>query len=381
MTPRHVARLHVRLPPLRELATREITLAWQPINGEWQTETVASLHEIAAGFQASRVEVCPHPADVSMTEIDIPPLRGSALHKAVRGAVELLALMPPEQLIIGYGERHDSGTLPVAWLSAAHLQALLAALTHAGLRIDALLPPPAFLPQPVADEASVARVDNWLVLRSGAASGAMLPFPHGAQDPESRLRDPFPAINAFHWVQASEEGEGWHWSFPLSRPRSDSRASEWLRPLVGWTLAAAVVWLGGLNLYAWRLQREGLALKQQMAEQVQATFPDVSVVLNPLQQARQLRDARISGNAQQNSADFPTLLRLAATLLSASDGQVAKVSYQQGQLDIRWREGAALRRAEVDALQQQAREHQVLVMSDAQGLHLRAGQEQSKPSP
>lgn len=380
MTTQQIARLRLRLPPLADIEGHAIAAAWQSTSGEWQTARVAGLAAVASRFPARRVEICPHPADISMTDIEVPPLRANAQRQAVYGAVELLALTPPEQLIIGFGERHPGGTLPVAWLAAAHLQRIQALLAEAGLRIDALLPPPAFLPQPAEGEASVSTVDNWLVLRSGPASGALLPFPAQAVQPESRLQLLFPAIARFHWATEDEQGEDWHWSLPLHRPRQDNGAPDWLRPAACWIAVAAVVWLGGLNLYAARLQAEGQALKQQMAEQVQAAFPDVSVVLNPLQQARQLRDARLGSATPESSADFPTLLRLTSRLLTNSDGQVARVNYQPGQLDILWREGAALRRAEVEALQQQARAQQLLVVSDAQGIHLRAGQEQTPPA-
>lgn len=370
--------LRLRLPPLRDEAGHAITAAWRQADGEWQRATFISLTEIARLLQAKQVEVCPHPDDLSMTEIELPPLRAKALRMAVHGAVELLALLPPTQLVIGYGERHPDGTLPVAWLAAEHLQQIQRALAHAGLRLDRLLPPPAFLPAPAPGEACATVIDNWLVIRTGAERGTLLPFPPGTQDGQSRPQALFPA-STFHWLDAREDGEGWRWSLPLSRSPGNQSAG-WLRPAACWLLAAALVWLGGLNLYAWKLQTEGQKLKQQMAEQVQAVFPQLTVVLNPLQQARQMRDAHASGNVA-NSADFATLLRLATGLLNNSDGQVAQVNYQPGQLSVRWRAGATLRRAEMAALVEQARERQLMVQSDEAGLHFTPGQTSEGPAP
>lgn len=359
-------RLRVRLPPLRETRAPFVA-AWCEADGVWQRATFPNLQAIASQLQAKQTEICPHPDDVSMTDIEVPPLRAQALRMAVSGALELLALVPPDALIFGYGERNASGTLPVAWLSAAHLQQIQQMFAGAGLHIDSFVAPPAWLPLPAPGQASATVIDNWLVVRSGAGRGAMLPFMPGAADAQRRAQARF--ADELCWREDNLDGEGWSWTLAHGRPAGNP--ANWQRPAACWLLAAALVWLGGLNLYAGKLQAQGEAIKAQMAQQVQAAFPQLTVVLNPLQQARQLRDARLSGTLPDSGADFPTLLRLAANLLTDSYGQVARLDYQPGQLDVVWRQGAALRRGEVDALQQQAREKQLAIEVDAAGLHLR----------
>ena len=66
------------------------------------------------------------------------------------------------------------------------------------------------------------------------------------------------------------------------------------RLLVAAALALAV-WVVGLNLYATREATQGQRLKAQMSQRVKQAFPELPVILNPLQQARQQIAARQSG--------------------------------------------------------------------------------------
>lgn len=370
MTGNKVALLRLRLPPLREIQTGPLHAAWREADGSWLTAHFSNLGALSARFSPVQCEICLHPGDVSMTQISVPPLRGKQLRLAVIGAVELLALMPPEHLLVGYGNRNDAGELPVAWIASAAMQQIKAALAETGLCNETLLPPPAFLPLPDHDgEITTLKIDNWLVQRSGLGSGAILPNPPGLVGQEE-------SDASHNW-----SGEGWGWGLTLSGRGNEGGTPRWMRPLAGWLLATAIVWLGGLNLYAWQLAAQGEVLKKQMVAQVKAAFPELPVVLNPLLQARQLRDARNSGDAANRVVDFPVLLNAATSLFTDSGGQVQWLHYQAGQLDIGWREGAMLRRSEVEHLQAQARQHRLVVTTDAQGVYLRAGDEPLTPPP
>ncbi|MCS5517246.1 hypothetical protein NWF32_27125 [Pseudomonas qingdaonensis] len=48
-----------------------------------------------------------------------------------------------------------------------------------------------------------------------------------------------------------------------------------------------MIWTLGLNLYAARLADTGQQLRQHMHQQVRAAYPQLQVILNPLQQVRQ----------------------------------------------------------------------------------------------
>ncbi len=65
------------------------------------------------------------------------------------------------------------------------------------------------------------------------------------------------------------------------------------------------MWTVGLNLYAARQADEGQRLKALMSQQVRQAFPELPVVLNPLQQARQQLTVRQTGAAADPASAFP----------------------------------------------------------------------------
>jgi general secretion pathway protein L len=377
MTAAHVEVLRLMLP--RALATH----APQPVrcaallaDGSWQCDVLPDLAALAARYRPRRLEACPHPADISMTAVELPPLPGSKLHPAVHGAVELLALTAPEHLSIGFGPRH-AGKVPIAWTSALQLAHVREALSCSGLQITALYPPPAFLPSPDdADQdhaASAVVIDDWIVARTGPDTGELCPLPVDRPDAamlEHRLRTCLPGTAQVRWFDADTPatwcGTGWHW--PLPGGRSAHRRAGWLRPALGWGATALAVWLLGLNLYAHRIEREGQALRRDMAAQVHAAFPQLSVVLNPLQQARQMRDARNTRSAPVISNDFAALVAACAALLPHAGAQVERLTYQGGQLGLTWREGATLSASERETLRAQAAERSLVVQIHDSGV-------------
>ena len=132
-------------------------------------------------------------------------------------------------------------------------------------------------------------------------------------------------------------------------------------------------------MYAEQVASEGRDISRNMAAQVKAAFPEVSMVINPLQQARQMRDARQSGDGVVNEPAFPALARATVSLLTDADGQVQRVQYRNGQMDIQWREGAALRPEELQALQTQAYERGLNVQPSEAGIRLQVDTSQTNP--
>ncbi|WP_411881446.1 type II secretion system protein GspL [Polaromonas sp. YR568] len=396
--------LRLMLPAARHLATSPVRCAWRTPQGGWQGATFQSLASAAANCQPRRIEACPHPADVSMAEIELPPLPAGRMRAAVLGAVELMALAAPKKLAVGFGPRSTGGTVPVAWMNADALSACLRELREHGLAAQAVFPPPAFLPGPEdasspEHTASAMLIDGWALVRTGVATGILHPVPMGSMNPvqaEARLRPLLPESLPLRWLTFGEEGEagqsqapapwsgtGWSWTLPMGKSPAHGMDHPWLRPAIGWAAATAAVCLLGLNLHASRVAAQGQALTRQMAAQVKAAFPEVSVVLNPLQQARQLRDARKAGGVIVESADFAALVRASAGLLPRAQGQVQRLDFRDGQLHIRWREGAMLSADETKALQAQARERGLAVQFEDGGLRMQAasGTKSDKAAP
>jgi len=383
--------LRLLLPSAQSKKTSPVRCAWRTPQGAWQSAVFQDLTAIAARYQPKRIEVCPHPSDVSMTEIDLPPLSAKHQRIAVLGAVEMMALTSPKNLAVGFGPRSDKGTVPVAWMSASALSMGLRELQDHGLSVHAVFPPSAFLPNP-ADKAWPERtagamlIDDWVVVRTSANEGVLHPVPAEHADPaqiDARLRPSLSDSLQLHWLQfddaiESEHGQvpvpwtgtGWKWTLSTGKNAAHGNGRPWLRPAIGWTAVTVAMCLFGLNLHASQVAAQGQALTRQMAAQVKAAFPEVSVVLNPLQQARQLRDARQTGASSVESADFAALARAGAVLLTRAQGQVQYLDFRDGQLQIRWREGATLSPDEMKALQAQAQERGLALQFEGSGLRL-----------
>ncbi|WP_246288288.1 type II secretion system protein GspL [Achromobacter pestifer] len=365
--------------------------------GAWQSDAFETLAALSARYQPKRVEVCPHPGDMSMTEIDLPPLPAKRQRVAVLGAVELLALAPPKSLAVGFGVRNAAGSVPVAWMSASVLATSLRDLQQHGLPVHAVYPPPAFLPNP--EEASwpertagAILIDDWAVVRTKVDGGFLQPVPAGHTElaqVNARLQPLLPDSSQLHWLDVGGPvdadsgqaptpwtGGGWNWTIPTGITSTHGAEHRWLGPALGWAATAAAVWLVGLNLYASQVAAQGQALTRQMSTQVKAAFPEVSVVLNPLQQARQLRDARRAGAVSVDAADFGALTRAAAALLTQAEGQVQRLDFRDGQLTVRWREGAAPNAEELKSIEGRAHERGLAVHAEDGGLRLNVAAEQ-----
>ena len=145
-----------------------------------------------------------------------------------------------------------------------------------------------------------------------------------------------------------------------------------LRPAALWGCMAALVWTAGLQVHAHRLATQGQALKREMAARVKAAFPELPVVVNPVQQARQQKEAR-AGQAPQAAVggDYAGLSRAAVGLLAQLPaGQVQALHYTAGELRIRWREGAAPNTEAPRVLQAQTRWRRLSAAPEAGALRI-----------
>ncbi|MOA07892.1 GspL periplasmic domain protein [compost metagenome] len=108
----------------------------------------------------------------------------------------------------------------------------------------------------------------------------------------------------------------------------------------GWGRAAAIcatalaVWVVGLNLYAAREAAQGQRLKAQMSQRVKQAFPELPVILNPLQQARQQIAARQSGAATDPAQRFASLVQQAGSAMPFMSGNVQALVFENGELRL-----------------------------------------------
>lgn len=204
-----------------------------------------------------------HEQDSLALDIAMPPLTGKRLTAAVGCAVQGLVLGDAGQVHVAHGPLRADGQVAVAWLGLAEL----------------------------------ARLQAWLQIGGIEVAGL-----HACQDAAPSVVD---------------------LSGGLAGP---AKPMAWGRTLGIW-VAATLAWCLGLNLYAAQLASEGDALRSHMVAQVRLAFPQLPVVLNPLQQARQ----QLHGGT---AVGLAALLDGAGQVMPFLVGNVEAMDYQDGQLRI-----------------------------------------------
>lgn len=380
-----VALLRLQLPPWPGSGAMQVEVhcGWLAPDGKWHDGGTRTLDTVARDFQPKRLEACLHPGDVPMASFALPPLSGRRLRAAVLGAIEPCALQPLETLVTGFGPRAADGSVPAAWIGQPVMAGWVGLLRRHSLAVSELQLPAAFLSCP-AEGWTACRIDRWLVVRNGRSQGFAQWLSEGmdcAAGLAAACAGNDAALASVQWAGGEDcdasarwSGEGWGWSLQAGELATGGVGAALALPVVGWAVVAIAVWLTGLNVYAAQLTAQGQALKRQMAARVKAVFPDVPVVVNPLQQTRQQLDARAAG-AQQASvgSDYAGLARATASVLAqVPAGQVQGLRYAAGELRIRWRDGAAPNAETLLALQAQAKEQGLAVTGDAGALRVTA---------
>ena len=303
--------LRIALPPLAEFGAGSLLpYAWFDRRGRCARQGELTLEAIGHAYPHAPCEAVLHPADVIAASVQIPAVARARYAAAVHSALEPLVLSDLDTLAIGHGPRAADGTVPLAWAAREPVRRAWSLLNAQGLRAHALIAPQTL----------------------GADSTAPLRDP---ADP--RWQAPTPS---------------WSLAMPQLAP---ARVSAW-RPVWRWGAAAALVWIGGLNLYASQLQSEADALRDGMRAQVLAAFPDLPVVLDPPRQAQQGLDALQANRGAANAADFLPLARAAAQTLPFAADKVARLGYAEQALTLQLADAGeqSQRVAETPALIQQA---------------------------
>ncbi|RSF00362.1 general secretion pathway protein GspL [Achromobacter aegrifaciens] len=303
--------LRIALPPLDEFGAGSLLpYAWFDRRGRCARQGELALEALGHAYPHAACEAVLHPADVIAASVQIPAVARARFAAAVHSALEPLVLSDLDALASGHGPRSTAGTVPLAWAAREPVRRGWSLLNAQGLRTQALIAPQAL----------------------GAETTAPL---RDFADP--RWQAPSPS---------------WSLAMPQLAP---ARGSAW-RPAWRWGAAAAVVGIGGLNLYASQLQAEADALRNGMHAQVLAAFPDLPVVLDPPRQAQQGLDALQANRGAANAADFLPLARAAAPALPFAADKVARLGYAEQALTLQLADAGeqSQRGAETPALIQQA---------------------------
>ncbi|MBF3348077.1 type II secretion system protein, partial [Pseudomonas aeruginosa] len=124
------------------------------------------------------------------------------------------------------------------------------------------------------------------------------------------------------------------WGLALKAPATSAGNGTWKMPLVCAALAL-LVWVAGLNLYAGQLAGQGQSLQRQSSQRVQQAFPELPVVLDPLRQARERRDAYLAGKADGDAVPgLAALLHGAGEAMPFLTGRLQRLDYHAGELDL-----------------------------------------------
>jgi len=340
-----------------------------------------ALRDVGATVPGADMVAILHPADAMLAEVSVPALPAHRMAAVVASAIEPLTLADPDTLAVGHGPRNAQGRMTLAWADQAPLATAWEALADNGFYAEALVPAPLAIPL-VADGVTLMLREHTLLARLGRDQGHALVL-----DPLAQEDDPGEAVIVWltlllrqhpdmsvTWVSRvppwfgrviarleADESLDWRadgddtprtrsqtlapetrwsatlpaWSLALAalRPRNMQR-SAWRRPL-GLATAAAAIWLIGLNINAHQLGAEETRLRQHMSQQVRTAFPEIPVVLDPLRQATQQRDALRTSVGDSADSDFVPLALAAASLLPAAANNVVSVEFADDTLTLR----------------------------------------------
>lgn len=331
--------LRLALPPLSEIAP-DTNIVFVLVDREGRVARAGQLPLVELGAEAGSMAVHAvlHPDDAVVADITVPPVSRQRLGAAVAGSIEPMALSEIGQLCVAHGARADDGTVTVAWTAREPLAKAWAQLVDAGLTIHAFVPHALALPP---DDPHPAEP-----LRLPAGPRWLAPFP------------------------------GWSLAHEALRPASAS--GRW-RKAIYWSAAAAAVWLIGLNWYASRLSNEVRSLQQHMEQAVIQAFPQIPVVIDPLRQAQNERDALRLAQGAAADDDFMPLALAAAQVLDFARSHVRSLRYENGVLTLTLAEGY-LPPASDAALSQSAAVHQVILRKDEARAHVWHAQRPARAS-
>ncbi|WP_256581543.1 type II secretion system protein GspL [Pseudomonas sp. QC2] len=334
--------VRIALPPLNSLTPdTELAFARLDRNGRVSQTGVSTLALLGQTAQSQSVECFLHPMDSVLTQLQLPPLSAAKTQAAVMCAAQALILGRIEQMHIAHSPGDADGHVFLSWLPTSVLERFGEVLSQHRLKLRGLYPAPYGLPVPPAGHISACVLEGHLLLRHSLEQGVVEPQVQASLDAlaasGSRLAwfgDDTPAAV----IEPQPAQQRWSaalptWGLHGGVGKAPGSQAGWGRALACCALAIGV-WLLGLNLYAAREASEGQQLKMQMSQRVKQAFPELPVILNPLQQARQQLSAR------QNPASNDAPQRFAGLMLQAADampfmvGNVQGLVFEQAELHV-----------------------------------------------
>ncbi|MBK5374890.1 type II secretion system protein GspL [Pseudomonas sp. TH43] len=337
-----MSRLRIALPPLDQLTSHTaLQFARLDHSGRVSQTGVSTLLLLGQESSSPALECFLHPVDSVLTSLPLPPLSAVKIAAAVACAAQALILGGSAHMHVAHSARDGNGQVYLAWLPKAVLARFGELLNLHHLKLRGLYPAPFALPVPPTGQISASVLDEQLLLRLSSEQASVEPLV------QERLEVLLANGSAVQWIgddtpaavleqrpadqRWSGAAPGWGLHGGVGKPAGPTPG--WGRAAICCALAVAV-WVFGLNLYAAREASQGQQLKAQMSQRVKQAFPELPVILNPLQQARQQLAARQSGAATDTHDGFAYLVQHAASTMSFMAGTVQRLTFDQGRLQL-----------------------------------------------
>lgn len=389
MKEKSVPRLLVFVPPRRSLPKGQIGTGTVVgfISSSSAAGGTSGESPIALLPKASALDLVFDPSDVFVTAIEPPKLSEGKLRLALPNMLEDRLLADATDCHFAFNTpRGGTGTttiaaqprMPVAVIDRGVLTRALDACAEAGYRVRAAYSEIYTLPAPSAGLLSVRAERGRGIARSATHDG--FSFALGNETPAAlalavrqlgikRIQawgreahriaalaealdvqvdvmqgqpDASSAAVAVNLLQGSFAPSGMLGALmPLAGRAAGLRGASLKAPAI-WLGVAALVAIGGMNIYWLKLENEARELKQQMEGAFRTSFPETTAVVDPvLQTKRQLADLRARAGIP-SANDFSVLNARIAQLMSiAPIGSVNGIEYRDGALKVRFKGGIA----------------------------------------
>lgn len=341
----------------------------------------ASLSELAPQvLQVSEVVLLLAASDVTLLRIAVPPLSATRLRAALPSLIEEFVIGDTTECAIAAGAEVEGQRL-IAVCDRAWLKIWVDALRHSGARRIHVLPISLCLPPPNAHLSAALfqygqRYELALRLSDHEGIGLAVDADDEIQLPSAvaqllatlaasrpvQLSVPVSYVSLFDkWIDTQQlsqitliEQQWSDWIAASARASVDlisafegnQRAAfpwhEWRWPLA---LAAAVSLfnIAALNTDWWRLRSEGLQLRDDITDIYRRSFPNETVVLDPLAQLKQKMEASRQASGQLNTSDFVVLAAALGEVWREAGNDLRAIDaleYRDGTLTIKLKKAA-----------------------------------------